>query len=141
DELIGLGEGRVTWTVTAADAGDVAGLAFASFEHLVGADHTASDLFIFEAGGSISGSVSGGSGTADGIKVQNGAGGPYTVFNPAAVDSAGTLALHGRTIVYSGMDNQALTSGDAFARVIYGSVFDDLIIIESAPATGEMQVR
>ncbi len=141
DKLIGLGEGRVTWTVTAANAGDVAGLAFASFEHLVGADLTASDLFIFEAGGSISGSVSGGSGTADGIKVYNSAEDTYTIFNPPEVDSAGLLDLHGRLIVYSGIDNQALTSGDAFDRIVYGSVFDDRIIIENGPTPGQMQVR
>ncbi len=69
------------------------------------------------------------------------AGGPFTVFNPAGVDSAGVLSLHGRNITYSGIDRQELTNGDPLDLVIFGTVFDDRIVLENAPAAGEMRVR
>ena len=142
DTLEGPADGRVTWTVSGADSGDVGGLRFSGFEQLVGADLAASDLFVFEAGGSLSGGVAGGSGTFDSISVQNGVGGDFTVFNPAGVDTAGILALHGKSIVYSGIDRQDLVGGDEFDKIIYGSVFNDRIVIEDADAssTGRMRV-
>ena len=49
------------WTIDGANAGNVNGLAFSSFENLQGADDT--DTFKFADGGSISGNLDGGLGT------------------------------------------------------------------------------
>ncbi|HZF80990.1 MAG TPA: LEPR-XLL domain-containing protein, partial [Rubrivivax sp.] len=139
DTLTGPDEGHITWTVSGANSGDVGGVKFISFESLVGASLTANDLFVFDAAGSLSGSVAGGSGTYDSISVQAGVGGDYSVFNPAGLDAAGTLTLHGKTIVYSGIDRQDLTGGTAENKIIYGSVFKDRMVIEAADA-GRMSV-
>jgi hypothetical protein len=141
DTLTGPDEGHITWTVSGANSGDVGGVKFIGFENLVGANLTANDLFVFDAAGSLSGSVAGGTGTYDSISVQAGAGGDYSVFNPAGPDAAGTLTLHGKTIVYSGIDRQDFVGGDAFNKIIYGSAFKDRMVIEDASATSAGQMR
>jgi hypothetical protein len=142
DELKGPSASRVTWTISGADSGTVQELAFSSFEHLAGAALASSDLFVFEAGGSLSGGMDGGAGTFDSIKVQNGAGGDYTIFDPGSgADIAGTLNLHGLTVSYAGIDHQDLVGGDAFNKVIYGTMFDDDIVIQAGDTAGWTRVR
>ena len=144
DTLVGpSGETSATWTIDAADAGNVAGVTFSSIENLTGVSDSVSDAFTFEAGGSISGTVDGGSGTFDSIQVADGAGG-YTIFNPASgTDNAGTLALNGKTIAYAGIDREDLFAGDALARSIGGTIFGDTIVLEDigSASDGMMQVR
>ena len=52
---------QTSWTVTAADAGTVDGTTFAGFENLTG-QNANSDAFIFEASGSLRGTLTGGTG-------------------------------------------------------------------------------
>ena len=62
--------------------------------------------------GSISGTVDGGSGTLDSIRVFQSEG-VYTVFNPTSgIDNSGTLNLNGKTIQYAGIDHQDFLSDD-----------------------------
>jgi hypothetical protein len=59
DFLVGP-DGGATWTLTGANAWSVAGVAFASFENLIGG--SGDDVFAFAPGGAVSGNVDGGGG-------------------------------------------------------------------------------
>lgn len=144
DTLLGPDETTVEWTIDGVNAGDVGGIGFASFENLIGVGDSASDAFTFEEGGSIGGTVDGGSGTLDSIRVFRSEE-EYTVFNPAAgVDNSGILSLNGKTIQYTGIDHQDFLSDDGgFNLVIQGTAFADKIIIEDTGTStdGLMRVR
>lgn len=144
DTFIGPDNAVVRWTIDGPNAGEVAGVRFEGFENLTGRD-TASDAFTFEELGSLTGTVNGGAGTFDSIRVYNPATGGYTVFNPSANDQAGALSLNGKTIQYAGMDHYDPYIGDPFDCVIRGTMFADTIIVEDIPdtedQTGLMQVR
>ncbi len=144
DTLLGPADGVVEWTITGTNAGEVSGVSFEGFENLTGASNGTSDAFTFEQSGTLSGTVTGGTGIFDAIRVAK-VGGGYTVFNPNGVDQSGTLNLNGKRIRYAGMDHDSLFSGDAFNRVISGTLFADTIIVEDIPDTGGqtglMQVR
>ncbi len=142
DTLLGPADGVVEWTITGANAGNVSGVLFEGFENLTGSD-TASDAFTFEELGSLTGIVDGGAGTFDAFRVFKAAG-QYTVFNPPDTLQH-TVTVNGKTIQYKGMDHDDLSAGDAFNRVISGTIFADTIIVEDIPDTtdqpGLMQVR
>lgn len=59
DFLVGPDSGAI-WTLTGASAGNVVGVAFASFENVIGG--SSDDRFVFAAGGGLSGNVDGGGG-------------------------------------------------------------------------------
>ena len=59
DVLVGP-DGGATWTLTGPNAGSVAGVAFSSFENLVGG--SGDDAFVFAPGGGVSGNIDGGGG-------------------------------------------------------------------------------
>ena len=130
DRLLGPGEGgvRIGWEISAANAGTVEGVAFAAFENLVGRDAVSNDVFTFLAGSSLSGTIDGGSGGADGFVVVD-AGGSKTVFNPATADATGTATLNGITVRYAGIDHLSLYSSDGVSTVINGTSGADRITI------------
>ena len=136
DTLRGPDEATVSWTIDGPNSGNVAGVAFQGFENLKGADNTASDAFTFEASGSLDGTVDGGLGASDGVRVADG-GGKYTLFNPPGVDQAGTLTLHGKTIHHAGIDHQDPLGGTDRNRIIRGTEFGDSIVIEDAGASND----
>ena len=144
DTLLGLDEATVEWTIDGTNAGEVGGVEFTNFENLTGVGNSASDAFTFEDGGSISGTVDGGSGTLDSIRVFQSEG-VYTVFNPTSgIDNSGTLNLNGKTIQYAGIDHQDFLSDDGgFNLVIQGTAFADKIIIEDVGTStdGQMRIR
>ena len=130
DTLSGPGDGgvRIGWEISGANAGSVEGVAFAGFESLVGRD-SVNDVFSFLAGSSLSGTIAGGNGGADGFAVQNG-GSDYTVFNPASTDASGTTTLNGVTVRYAGIDHLSLVGGDGVNAVINGTSGADRITIK-----------
>jgi hypothetical protein len=143
DTLLGYDSSSVRWTIDGSNSGNVEGLLFSSFEDLTGASSSTSDAFTFEVGGSLSGTLAGGSSTYDSFEVADGLGG-YTIFNPASgVDLGGSLNLHGKSITYTGMDAQDLVAGDANDKVIKGTIFNDTIVLEDNSTVGDglMQVR
>jgi hypothetical protein len=114
---------------------------FSSIENLAGSDNS-QDGFVFLAGGSISGTVTGGNGGPDSLVVEDPAEeGPFTMINPAS-SGTGTLTLYGKTITYAGLEPIVDTSS-AGAVVIHGSVYDDALVLEDKDpsALGEMQIR
>lgn len=64
DTLLGPDDAHVAWIITGANAGTVQDTSFEGFENLTGVSGTASDAFRFETAGSISDTISGGTGTA-----------------------------------------------------------------------------
>jgi hypothetical protein len=142
DSIAGPADSHVTWTVTGVGAVSVDGIAFSGFENLTGAADN-SDVFIFQAAGSISGTVDGGSGGEDGLMF-NDPGDPAsgTAFNPAGADSAGTATLYGKSVDYAGMDRQELLTGDDANRVVKGTIFNDTMVVQDADPLnpGQMEV-
>ena len=148
DILSGPDAAVVLWTVDGANAGEVAGIRFESFENLTGASDGTSDAFTFEQNGSLSGTLSGGTDTLDAIRVYKEAG-KYTVFNPGAgTDKSGTLTLHGKTIAYAGIDHaelfeQKYVESNLFEVKVRGTAYADTIIIsdDATAGDGKMQVQ
>ena len=121
-----------TWHLTGLDAGvlTVAGFAainFARVENLTGASGSR-DTFLFEAGGSISGRVDGGTGT---VVIGNGAGGDPATAQSAQVPGAGVLQVG---------------SGNSAERVEIGNpdtttVLNESLVISNPAVGGEVFVR
>ena len=67
-----------------------------------------------------------------------------TSTRPAA-DSAGTASLHGKTIVYSGLDRQQVLTGCTGANIVNclvsGTFSDDTIVVEAGATAGTTTVR
>ena len=147
DTLFGPGSGNVhvTWHITGPDAGEVEGIAFSGFENLTGQSLGASDSFYFEALGTLSGAVDGGTGTRDSFAAFDGT--DYVVFtdfNPGAVDAAGTTSgSFPKVITYRGMDDQTpIDDSDPDNTHVRGSAFSDRIVLEDDPTVaGHMRVR
>ncbi len=143
DTIVGPDDPVVQWTIDQRNAGQVSGILFEHFENLTGTSNTTTDAFTFEKSGSISGTVSGGTGNLDAIRVAKPSSG-YTVFNPTSADQSGTLNLNGKRIQYTGMDPQNFMSSTGTDKVIRGTMFGDTIIVEDIPdtagQTGLMQV-
>ncbi|MES2101762.1 MAG: LEPR-XLL domain-containing protein, partial [Pseudomonadota bacterium] len=135
---------HVNWNITGANAGEVEGTAFSSFENLTGRG-ASSDYFLFGAAGSLSGTLAGGvqagSDTADGFAVFNATTNTTDVFQATTPEQSGTIVLAGKTIVYTGMDPAEFIEGDNAERQINGSVFDDDFILEDADTATQGQMR
>ncbi len=121
-----------TWRLTGPDAGilTVAGFAavnFARVENLTGAAGSR-DTFFFEAGGSISGQVDGGSGA---VVIGNGAGGDPTAAQSGPAPGAG--------VIHVGNANSAqhVEIGNAGAT----TVINQSLVISNPAAGGEVFVR
>ncbi len=112
---------HVNWNITGANAGEVEGTAFSSFENLTGRG-ASSDYFLFGAAGSLSGTLAGGvqagSDTADGFAVFNATTNTTDVFQATTPEQSGTIVLAGKTIVYTGMDPAEFIEGDNAERQI-----------------------
>ncbi len=88
-----------SWSITAADAGTVAGVGFTNFANLTGG--TGADTFTFTNAGSVSGAVDGGAGTDTLVGDADG--------NAFVVTGANAGTLTGKTSGWSNIEN--LTGG------------------------------
>ncbi|KAA5541791.1 hypothetical protein FYK55_16405 [Roseiconus nitratireducens] len=133
----------VLWTLTGDDQGTVDDLAFQGFEELVG-QADIRDLFVFESGSSLSGTIDGGSGGLDGFMVEgDGSAGSIDIaYNPTGNDVSGTVIVNAVTVRFAGMDRQSITLGDDQDRVIQGTIFDDEIYVRADPNTaGKIEIE
>ncbi len=102
---------------------------FSAIENLTGID-AVNDDFVVESGGSITGTIRGGSGSGiDGLVIaQDGVESAYAIVNvPSA--TALTVARFGKSIAVDGIE--PIVGGTAAARVISGSSLEDEYEIES----------
>jgi hypothetical protein len=129
------------WEITGADEGTLNGVAFAGIESLEGGTGSPNE-FVFFADGSISGLVSGGDGGSDALILEDPeAIGTLTVVNPyQAGPATAILALYGKSIEYAEMESIVDTSSTNTV-VIFGSFFDDQLVLEDSATPGEMQIR
>ncbi len=90
----------LTWNVTGADSGNVAGVSFSGIGNLLGGTGNR-DTFILSPAASLSGGLDGGLGGFDTMVIE----GAYTneVFN-AYDSSSGLIQLDGKSISYSGLE-------------------------------------
>ncbi len=135
-DLWQVSDATANWKITGQDSGVVDGTLFSDFENLTGRGAT-SDYFLFEVGGSLSGTVDGGTGVGkkDGIAVSDG-----TVTTVLLTDSlVSPVLMHGRTIKYINMESDTVLTGSDVDRVISGSVFNDEIVLEAGTA-GKLKV-
>ncbi len=106
------------WVISGADTGTVGGMNFANAEHLVGG--VGDDNFAFEGGGSVSGSIEGGSGSNDTVT------GAPVVDNTWTVTgtNAGTLTFNEHESHFTGIEHLAGRADniDAFIIKAGGSV-------------------
>jgi hypothetical protein len=152
DMLIGPVAPSVVWSITKANEGTVADVAFKGFENLTGAPNN-SDLFIFEKNddgtGSLSGIVNAGLNAvvdgvrkgSDGLIIRN-SDTEGLVVNPPGWDSSsgpGGVTLFGRTVLYTGLDAQDFFDGDPQNPVVAGSVGADRIRVY-AGADGSLNI-
>ena len=106
------------------------------FENLTGQNDN-TDAFIVEAGGSIFGTVDGGTGGSDGLLIYPTAGASQIV-EVSAADSAGTTSAvtYGKAVAYAHLDPQPFYDASDLANpVITGSVFDDTIRVYADSGT------
>jgi hypothetical protein len=121
DAITGPPQARVTWNVTGADAGDVAGLAFSGVENLRGAADN-EDTFVVHGAAHVTGVLDGGAGGFDSMVFEGGSFGSvaYVAFDA----HSGTVTRDGVTILYDGLepitDNTNTTD-----RIIDLSAFSD----------------
>ena len=98
--LAGMPGTDMTWTIGGPGAGSVGTVAFSGVENLAGATDN-QDTFVFEAAGSLTGTVEGGDGGFDTVEVNSGgAGVAASITGP----QSGTIARDGNVISYSGME-------------------------------------
>ena len=117
-----------TWAVTGAGAGSVGGVAFSGAEDLIGAAGN-EDTFVFEATGSLAGTVEGGDGGYDVIVVATG-GAPLasSITGP----QSGTLT-GADVITYAGMEPVTIVGTTAI--VITAPANATIVIAESGTLT------
>ncbi|NOQ17053.1 MAG: LEPR-XLL domain-containing protein, partial [Methyloprofundus sp.] len=107
DTLIGP-DADTTWNITGADVGHVVDTFFTGMEKLEGAADN-EDIFIIDAGGSVSGGLEGGAGGFDTVLVEEGG---YTdsVYVATGPD-AGRITLNGVTTTYAGFEPVGIVGG------------------------------
>ena len=121
----------LTWNITGADSGNVAGINFSGVGNLLGGTDNR-DTFILSPAGSLSGGLDGGPGGFDTLVIN----GTYTneVFN-AYDSSSGLIQLDGKQISYSGLepitDNTSATD-----RIFTFGSSNDNITLGYAAGTG-----
>ncbi|MFT7229081.1 MAG: hypothetical protein ACI8PW_001674, partial [Methylophilaceae bacterium] len=120
------------WRITDVDSGEVEGvISFAGIENLQGADANR-DEFIFEADGSLTGTLDGGAAGSDTLVVRKGTDLDYALVNVVS-DSLATVTLYDRTINFKGIE--PIVSGTAANKVIAGSSFTDKLVLDSVDAS------
>ncbi|WP_370312902.1 LEPR-XLL domain-containing protein [Sagittula sp.] len=111
----------LTWTVTGENAGEVAGVSFVSVETLIGAADT-EDVFLVQAGGSLSGGLDGGTGGFDTLVFD---GGSFQNVEYLAYDlHSGVITRDGVSLNYAGLE-PINDNSDAANRVIDLSSMSD----------------
>ena len=90
----------VTWDVTGPDAGTVAGVDFSAVENLTGAPDN-HDTFVLGTGGSVAGTVDGGTGGFDSLVFDVDG---KTVHSTANDPHSGSIAVGGTPITYAGLE-------------------------------------
>ena len=90
----------MTWDVTGPDAGTVAGVDFSAVENLTGAPDN-HDTFALAAGGSVSGTVDGGTGGFDSLVFDVDG---KTVHSTAVDPHSGSISVSGTPITYVGLE-------------------------------------
>ena len=129
---------QVTWTISGVDTGDVEGLAFVGFENLTG-DDGSDDAFVFLSGGSISGTIAGGTGGLDGFAVAVADG--LRAFQPDDPDESDTdFDFSGKEISYSGMDEYNPLQGTTADQLVIGSIFDGTFTVGDSGVLGQLIV-
>jgi len=139
-----------TWTITGEGAGAVGDAQFAGVEYLQGASNN-EDTFVFEAAGTLEGTVEGGAAGFDTLIVSA----PYmaATFDYTGPTS-GSIALDGKVIAYSGMEpitvsstggappttvtiNIPGTSSDQFSLKDDGTLGNGKLLLDSTNGTFE----
>ena len=125
----------LTWSISGAGAGTVAGAAFTGFEDLTGAAGNR-DAFVFGPAGALSGTVAGGDGGFDTVEVvTNGGSVEATVTGP----QSGTLARSGDVVTYAGMEPTVITG--ASSVVVTAPAGATTVIADSGtPDDGEFTI-
>ena len=127
-----------TWTVSGAGIGSIGAVAFAAFEHLVGAADT-NDTFDVGSAGSVS-SVDGGAGGYDVLDVSSA--GEALVSTVTGTQSGSVARGSSAAIAYSGLEPVSL-AGATHVVVTISSAVDESVVIEDddVAADGRMRVR
>ena len=134
-----------TWTVTGANSGTAAGVAFSNFQNLTGAANN-KDTFDVQRGASVSGVVDGGPGGYDTLAVTATA----VVSTPTGTQS-GIVVADGSTITYAGLEPVDLTassvtvngrdsSGDLKKDLMKVSLSGPQIVIDDYDPTGTVNL-
>ena len=123
----------VIWTVTGPGEGTVGSVSFAGVEHLVGAVGN-EDMFVFEAAGSLLGTVEGGDGGYDTLVV---AGGSASVVSTITGPQSGTVSRGGDVITYGGLEPITIVSSEV---TITGTSSGDVFTVEDDAAANSFQV-
>ena len=125
----------VIWTVTGPGEGTVGSVSFAGVEHLVGAAGN-EDTFVFEAAGSLLGTVEGGDGGYDTLVV---VGGSASVVSTITGPQSGTVSRGADVITYAGLEPITIvTSGSEVT--ITGTAGDDVFTVEDDGTANSFQV-
>ena len=128
DRLEGPAAGT-TWSITGPGTGSIGPLSFSGFEDLTGAAGN-EDTFIFEAAGSLTGTVEGGDGGYDVIVV---AAGGSPLASSITGPQSGTLMRGADVITYAGME--PVTVVGTTAIVITAPDNATIVIAESGTAS------
>ena len=102
----------LTWTLTAPGTGTVGSVSFTGVEDLEGAVGN-EDTFVFEAAGSLTGTVDGGDAGYDTLVIH---GGDYAVVTSTVTGpQSGVIALDSQQITYAGLEPILISTGSAAA--------------------------
>ncbi len=127
-----------TWIIDDANAGNVAGVSFSSFENLEGAADN-EDTFVFEASGSLSGVADGGLDGFDSLDVNGSF--DTIIFTPTGPHS-GYVDRDGDVIEYAGLE--PVNAGSA-TNVVFngdgGTGNVDTWTLEDSTTAGKLQLR
>ena len=121
----------LTWIVSGAGSGSVAGIHLTSFEHLVGAADT-DDTFVIADGGSLTGSVDGGDRGFDTLDIQRSVGAASSV---ATGPQSGVVTLDGASFTYAGLEPVTVSGSDTLTLTL--DVSNDVAVLEVDPIDSE----
>ncbi len=106
----------LTWTLTAPGTGTVGSVSFTGVEDLEGAVGN-EDTFVFEAAGSLTGTVDGGDAGYDTLVIH---GGDYAVVTSTVTGpQSGVIALDSQQITYAGLEPILISTGSADRRGLH----------------------
>lgn len=136
DQLLGPSQ-DLTWSIVASDAGSVGNVTFTNIANLIGAADN-QDTFVFEVGGSLSGTIDGGAGGFDTLVV-NGTSFETGVFS-FTNSNDGTVDLTGTGLIsYIGLEPITVTATIADVICTFAAV-GETITLSDYPDPNWMQV-